>query len=310
MIPFIARRLLLLVPVLFGVTVFVFVLIHLAPGDPITAMLGVLPRSPEEVARLRHLLGLDESLPVQYLVWLGRVLQLDLGTSLYAHVPVAGLIAERLPTTIELAATSMLLSIVLGVSLGVICATRQGSWIDNVARLISVIGVSMPVFWLGMLLIIIFALFLRVLPPGGSVGQYGPIALLLPSLTLGAAFSAVILRLTRSSMLEILNADYIRTARAKGLPAREVEFRHALRNALIPVITVTGLQTGTLLSGAVLTETIFSLPGLGRLMTDAVGARDYPLVLGSVLAVATVFVLVNLVVDLLYAAVDPRIRYG
>lgn len=310
MIPFVARRLLLLVPVLFGVTVFVFVLIHLAPGDPITAMLGVLPRSPEEVTRLRHLLGLDQSLPVQYLVWLSRVVQLDLGTSLYAHAPVVDLIAQRLPTTISLAVTSMLLAIVLGLSLGVISATKQGTWVDNVARLVSVIGVSMPVFWLGMLLIIVFALVLRVLPPGGSIDEYGPIALLLPSLTLGAAFSAVILRLTRSSMLEILSADYIRTARSKGLLAREIQFRHALRNALIPVITVTGLQAGTLLSGAVLTETIFSLPGLGRLMTEAVGARDYPLVLGSVLAVSTVFVLVNLVVDVLYAVVDPRIRLG
>jgi ABC-type dipeptide/oligopeptide/nickel transport system permease component len=309
-IPFVARRLLLLVPVLFGVTVFVFVLIHLAPGDPITAMLGVLPRSPEEVTRLRHLLGLDQSLPVQYLVWLSRVVQLDLGTSLYAHAPVVDLIAQRLPTTISLAVTSMLLAIVLGLSLGVISATKQGTWVDNVARLVSVIGVSMPVFWLGMLLIIVFALVLRVLPPGGSIDEYGPIALLLPSLTLGAAFSAVILRLTRSSMLEILSADYIRTARSKGLLAREIQFRHALRNALIPVITVTGLQAGTLLSGAVLTETIFSLPGLGRLMTEAVGARDYPLVLGSVLAVSTVFVLVNLVVDVLYAVVDPRIRLG
>jgi ABC-type dipeptide/oligopeptide/nickel transport system permease component len=308
LLTFIARRLLLLVPVLLGVTILVFILIHMAPGDPITAMMGVTPRSAEEVARLRHLLGLDQPLPVQYLIWLGRVLHGDLGISLYAHVSVAALILERMPTTIALAVSSMLIAVTFGITFGVISATHQGSRIDNISRLVAVVGVSMPVFWLGMLLIIVFALVLGVLPPGGSIAEYGPIALLLPSLTLGAAFSAIILRLTRSSMLEVLHADFVRTARAKGLLPREVEFRHALRNALIPVITVTGLETGTLLSGAVLTETIFSLPGLGRLMTDAVGARDYPLVLGSVLAVSTVFVIINLIVDLLYAAVDPRIR--
>jgi ABC-type dipeptide/oligopeptide/nickel transport system permease component len=260
------------------------------------------------VARLRHLLGLDQPLAVQYFLWLGRVLTLDFGQSLYAHAPVTQLIVERMPTTIALAFCSTVLSVVLGVSFGVLSATHQGGWIDNVSRLVSVIGVSMPVFWLGMLLIILFALVIPIFPPGGSISQYGPIALVLPTITLGAAFSAIILRLTRASMLEVLNAEYVRTARAKGLRARDVAFRHALRNALIPVVTVTGLQTGTLLSGAVLTETIFSLPGLGRLMTDAVGARDYPLVLGSVLAVASLFVLVNLVVDILYAAVDPRIR--
>jgi peptide/nickel transport system permease protein len=303
---YIARRLLLLGPVLLGVTVLVFVLIRMAPGDPMTATLGIHP-NPANVARLRLELGLDQPLPVQYLAWLGRVLHGDLGNSLYAHAPVLDLVLQRLPTTIALTVSSVVLAMGIGIPFGVLAATR-GRLTDGLTRLVAVIGISMPVFWLGMILIICFSLVLRVVPAGGSIAQYGPVALLLPTITLGAAFAAVIVRLTRSSMLEVLGQDYIRTARAKGLARRDVEYRHALANALIPVVTVIGLQTGTLLSGAVLTETIFSLPGLGRLMADGVGARDYPLVLGIVLAVATLFVIVNLVVDVVYAVIDPRIR--
>jgi peptide/nickel transport system permease protein len=306
---YVARRLLVLLPVLLGVSVLVFVLIHLAPGDPITTMLGVHARTPGEAARLRHLLGLDQPLPVQYVKWLGRVVRGDFGDSLYAHVPVIDLIAERLPLTLELTLVSMVLSVAVGIPFGVLSATRKDSLIDNLGRVLAMVGVSMPVFWLGLLLIIVFALRLGVLPPGGSVADHGPVALVLPSVTLAASFTAIVVRLTRSSVLEVLGEDYVRTAHAKGLPPALVSYRHALSNALIPVVTVVGLQTGTLLSGAVLTETIFALPGLGRLMVDAVGARDYPLVLASVLFVAVVYVVLNLLVDVTYALLDPRVRY-
>lgn len=306
---FVLRRILLLFPVVFGVTVLVFLLVHLAPGDPVTSMLGLRPRA-EDVVRLRHALGLDQPLPVQYLLWLLRVAQGDLGRSLLVNQPVAEVIASRLPLTAELAVISMSIAVLIGVPLGVLSAVRRNSLLDNVGRVVAMLGVSMPVFWLGLLLIIVFSLFLGWLPAGGSPDDVGPAALVLPSITLGTAFAALIQRITRSSMLEVLEEDYIRTARAKGLPKRSVEYRHALKNALIPVVTVIGFSIGTLLSGAVLTETIFSLPGLGRLMTDAVLARDYPLVSGAVLVVAVIFVLINLAVDLIYAVLNPRIRYS
>jgi ABC-type dipeptide/oligopeptide/nickel transport system permease component len=203
----------------------------------------------------------------------------------------------------------MLIAGLIGVPLGVVSATRRNTMLDNAARIVAMLGVSMPVFWVGLLLIILFSLEWRLLPAGGSMDQYGPVALVLPSIALGGSFAGLIMRLSRSAMLEVLGNDYIRTARAKGLSPVTVDYRHALRNALIPVVTVLGFQTGVLLSGAVLTETIFSLPGLGRLLTDAVAARDYPLVLGSVLVVALIFVVLNLLVDLLYVVLDPRIRY-
>lgn len=303
------RRLVLLLPVLVGVTVVVFTLIHVAPGDPVMAMLGQQPKA-EDVARVRHDLGLDDPVPVQYLLWLSRAVRGDLGHSLLAGQNVSDLILQRSPTTIALAASSMAVAILIGIPIGILSATRRNSRLDNGSRAVAMLGVSMPVFWLGLLLIIVFALQLRLLPPGGSIAQYGPVALVLPAVALGASFAALIMRLSRSAMLEVLGLDYIRTARAKGLSPFAVEYRHALKNAAIPIVTVIGLQTGTLLSGAILTETVFALPGLGRLLNDAVNARDYPLVLGSVLVIALVFVLLNLLVDVLYVTLDPRIRYS
>ena len=306
---YILRRVVLVIPVVVGVTVVVFALIHAAPGDPVQAMLGENP-DPQVAALLRRDLGLDEPLPVQYVIWLGRVAQGDLGRSVFTREPVSKLILDRAPTTLGLAALSMTVAIAIGVPLGVLAATHKDGVFDNVSRMLAMLGVSMPVFWLGLVLIIVFALNLRVLPPGGSIDQHGPRALVLPAVALGTAFAALIMRLTRSAMLEVLGQDYIRTAHAKGLRRRSVHYRHALKAALIPVVTVIGFQTGTLLSGAVLTETVFSLPGLGRLLTSGIGARDYPLVLSSVLVVALIFVFVNLLVDVLYATLDPRIKYG
>jgi ABC-type dipeptide/oligopeptide/nickel transport system permease component len=303
------RRIVLLIPVFFGLSILVFLLLHLAPGDPVIAQLGLHP-TPETVARLRHELGLDDPLPVQYLVWLNRTLHGDLGQSLYAHAPVIDLIIQRFPTTLALTLSSITLALAVGLPLGVVSATHRDSVIDNVGRVLAIIGVSVPVFWLGFLLIIAFAVQLRIFPPGGSLNQYGPIALVLPTIALAASFVGVVVRFARAAMLEVLGQDYVRTARAKGLAPRAIEYRHALRNALIPLVTVVGLQVGVLVSGAVLTETVFSLPGLGLLMTNAVAARDYPLILGGVLAVAMLVVVVNLVVDLLYGALDPRIRFS
>lgn len=304
-----ARRILLGVPVLFGLSILVFLLIHLAPGDPVTAQLGIHATA-ETAARLRNSLGLNAPLPVQYALWLNRVVRLDLGTSLYAHAPVTELIAQRFPTTLALTVASILLSLVIGVPLGVVSATRRDEIVDNVGRVFSIIDVSIPVFWLGFLLILAFAIGIPAFPPGGSVSEYGPIALVLPSVTLGASFAGVVVRFTRAAMLEVLGEDYIRTAQAKGLSTFAVNYRHALANSLIPLVTVVGLQVGVLLSGAVLTETVFSLPGLGLLMVGAVAARDYPMILGTVLFVAVLVVLANLAVDLLYGVLDPRVRYG
>jgi peptide/nickel transport system permease protein len=303
-----ARRILLGVPVLFGLSILVFLLIHLAPGDPVTVQLGIHATA-ETAARLRNSLGLNAPLPVQYALWLSRVVRLDLGTSLYAHAPVTELIAQRFPTTLALTVASILLSLVIGVPLGVVSATRRDEIIDNVGRLFSIVDVSVPVFWLGFLLILAFAIAIPAFPPGGSPSEYGPIALVLPSVALGASFAGVVVRLTRAAMLEVLGEDYIRTAQAKGLSTFAVNYRHALGNSLIPLVTVVGLQVGVLLSGAVLTETVFSLPGLGLLMVGAVAARDYPMILGAVLFVAVLVVLVNLAVDLLYGVLDPRVRY-
>jgi peptide/nickel transport system permease protein len=306
---YIVRRVLFLIPVLFGLSVLVFLLIHLAPGDPVSSQLGI-HATPQTVARLRASLGLEKPLPVQYLLWLNRVIHGDLGTSLYAHAPVGDLIIQRFPTTLELTGASTGLALLVGIPLGVLSATHRDGLLDNVGRVLAIIGVSIPVFWLGFLLILAFAVSLPLFPPGGSISDYGPSALVLPSVTLGASFVGVVVRFTRASMLETLGQDYVRTARAKGLPEMAVNYRHALGNALIPLVTVVGLQVGLLLSGAVLTETVFSLPGLGLLMVDAVAARDYPLIMGSILVVAVLVVMVNLIVDLLYGVLDPRVRYG
>jgi len=297
----------LAVPVLLGCSVLVFLLIHFAPGDPITSLIGVYP-SVDQVAIMRHQLGLDQPLPIQYLLWLGRVLHGDLGTSLLTHTSVASSILQRLPTTLLLTAMSMAWALLIGITLGIASGFRRGGFIDTVSRVLSIIGISVPPFLAGIILILIFSVQLNLFPPGGSLDQYGLLALVLPSLALGIEYAAVVLRFTRASILEVLEQGYIRTARAKGLTPRAVEYRHAFGNALLPVLTVVGLRTGTLLSGALVTENVFSLPGLGTLLTGAIGLRDYPLVLGTTLVMAFMVVAVNLAVDLAYGLIDPRIK--
>ncbi|MCS7235796.1 MAG: ABC transporter permease [Armatimonadota bacterium] len=303
---YILRRLALAVPTLVGVTVVVFALIRLVPGDPARLVLG-LQASEEEVQRLRVQLGLDQPLPVQYVRFLGRLLQGDLGRSVVTGEPVAREIAARLPATVQLAVASTLVATAAGVAAGVVSATRQYSWLDYLVMTVALAGISLPVFWLGLMLMLLFSVHLRWLPAGG----YGtPAHLVLPTVTLAAFSVAIIARMTRSSLLEVLHQDYVRTAWAKGLGSRAVVLRHALKNALIPVVTVIGLQFGGLLGGAILTETVFAWPGMGRLLVGAIVARDYPVVQGAVLVFAALFTLVNLAVDVLYAYVDPRIHYG
>lgn len=312
---FLVRRLLLLVPVLMGVSVIVFLVLHLAPGDPAEIMLGA-QATQEDRLRLRAELGLDEPLHVQYVRWLGHVARGDLGRSLWMRRPVLGEVLVRLQATLILTGTALLLSSIGGVALGLLSATRPNSWLDRTSAVASLFGASMPVFWLGIVLMVIFSLTLGWLPASGMYAPYGGGDLLdlarhlvLPALTLAAASVTIVARLTRSAMLEVLGQDYIRTARAKGLVERRVVVRHALKNALVPIVTVIGVQAGYLLGGAVLTETVFAWPGVGTLMVQGILARDIPLVQGCVLVVALTFVLVNLTVDVLYAWLDPRIRY-
>jgi peptide/nickel transport system permease protein len=308
-IRYIARRLLLALPVLFGVSVIVFSIIRFAPGDPALMMISFEDYSEEQVEQIRHELGLDKPVPVQYWIWLRRVLRGDLGRSLFSHDPVSQLIVNRLPATTALAFGTMMVASAVSIPLGVVAAVRKDSWMDNVSRIAAMLGVSMPVFWLGLLLLIAFALKLRWLPPGGSIERFGPKAAILPWVTLGTSLAALLTRMVRSQMIEVLQEDYIRAARAKGLTERVVQFRHALKNAMLPVITVMGLQVGALLGGAVLTETIFDIPGLGRLLVDSLGVRDYPVIQGCILLITMIFVTTNLVVDVTYAFLDPRVRY-
>jgi len=305
---YIIRRVLFAIPVVLGVTVFVFCLIHVAPGDPVVLMLGKF-YDPSFAARERHALGLDRPLSVQYLMWLANIARGDLGRSITQSNDVAALVGQRLPTTMLLAVGAMAIALTIAIPLGVTAAIRAGRFADHVSRLAAMIGVSMPIFWLGLLLIIFFSLQLGWLPPGGSVDEFGWQALILPCLALGTSFAALAMRITRSSMLDVLREDYIRTARAKGVAGRRVVYFHALRNAMVPIITVVGLQFGTVLSGTVLTETVFNIPGMGRLLVEAISGRDYPLLQGTILVTSLLYVLVNLAVDILYAACDPRIRY-
>jgi peptide/nickel transport system permease protein len=304
---YVARRIFLLVPVLVGVTILVFGLIHLAPGDPVVVIMGA-DYNAAAADRLRQELGLDKPIWVQYSIWLSRIVQGDLGRSLFQNAPVGPLIVERVPLTLQLAISGMVVAILVGLPLGILAATKPNTIWDHIGRVIALIGVSMPVYWWGLLLLVAFAVQLRWFPAGGSPAEFGVRALVLPALALGTSFAALIARTTRSSLLEVFTQDYVRTARAKGLQERMVIMRHALSNALIPIITVIGLQFGTLLGGAVLTETIFSLPGVGRLMIDSITRRDYPVIQGCVLVIALGFVLVNLMTDLLYGLVDPRVR--
>ncbi len=312
---FLVRRLLLLVPVLMGVSVIVFLVLHLAPGDPAEIMLGPQATQVERM-RLRAELGLDDPLYLQYGRWMGHVVQGDLGRSLWMRRPVLGEVLVRFKATLLLTATALLISSIGGVALGILSATRPNSLLDRTSAVASLFGASMPVFWLGIVLMVLFSLTLGWLPASGMFAPYGGgdaldllRHLVLPALTLAAASVTIVARLTRAAMLEVLGQDFIRTARAKGLAERRVVVRHALKNALVPIVTVIGVQAGYLLGGAVLTETVFAWPGVGTLMVQGILARDIPLVQGCVLVVALTFVLVNLAVDMLYALLDPRIRY-
>ncbi len=305
MLSYVARRVLLAVPVLLGVATLVFVALRLVPGDPALIMAGeVAPR--EVVEEIRHRLGLDRSLFVQYGIFLHQLLRMDLGRSVRTHRPVALEIWDRFPATVELAGASMLIAITVGVAVGVISAARQYSLLDHACTVGALFGLSLPGFWQGLMLMWYFSVELRWFP---VVGRGTLSHLVLPAVTLGTGAIAMIARMTRSSMLEVLGQDYIRTARAKGLRERLVTLRHALRNAWIPVVTVVGLQFGALLGGAVITETVFAWPGVGRLMVDSISARDYPVVQGVVMLVAILFTFVNLGVDILYSFIDPRIRH-
>lgn len=305
MITYVARRALAAIPTLWGVATVVFVMARLLPGDPARVIAGVLA-SPEDVEHIRLQMGLDKPLAVQYLNFLGSLLHLDLGTSAHTNAPVVEEIGSRLPHTIELAVVALTIAITAGVLAGVVAAIRRNTPLDLLMSGLSVFGVSMPVYWLGLMMIIVFAIDLHALP---AAGADEPTSLVMPALTLALFSVGLIARMTRSSMLEVLGQDYVRTARAKGAPFRSVVFRHALRNALLPVITVIGLQFGALLGGAVVTETVFAWPGVGRLLVDSIFFRDYPVVQGLVLMFGTTFVVINLLVDLLYAYVDPRIHY-
>jgi len=310
---YIVRRLLTSIIVLFMVTLLVFGALHIIPGDPTTLMLGM--EATEEARRaLRHQLGLDLPVHIQYLTWLGKVLRGDLGQSLALKDDISKLLVQRLPTTIPLAVLTMLIAVVIALPAGVLSALKRSSKTDWLISMFAFAGLSLPNFWVGVLLILVFSLYLRVLPPGGYVSimddpAEGIRRLLMPAVALGAALAASLTRMTRSSMLEVMGQDYIKTARAKGLAERTVIVAHALRNALIPTVTVLGLQIGQLLGGALIIEEIFSLPGVGRLTIHAVYDRDFPLVQGAVLFIAMVFSMVNLLVDILYVYLDPRIHY-
>jgi peptide/nickel transport system permease protein len=305
MAAFLLRRLALTIPVVWIVVTLVFSLIHLVPGDPVAQMLGEgAPH--QEIQRLRQDLGLDRPVLDQYKSYIFGLLKGDMGTSFRNQQSVAQSIAARYPATIELAFAAVLVSLVLAIPAGVLSAVRRGSLIDKAIGVVSLFGVSLPNFALGPMLILLFSVVLGLLPVSGRGGIYH---LILPAITMGGALAAVTTRMVRASMLEEIGQDYIRTARAKGLPERVVLFRHAFRNSLLPVITILGLQAGALLAGAIITETVFAWPGLGRLTVQAINARDYPLLQGCILTISLSYILINLVTDAIYSIVDPRIRY-
>jgi peptide/nickel transport system permease protein len=306
MLSYLAQRLAGAVLVVFGVISIVFLLIHLIPGDPVEIMLGEAASATDREA-LRVALGLDQPVMRQFMQYLHGLLQFDLGTSLQSRRPVTDLLLERLPATLLLAGVTLAVTLALALPLGVFAAVRRGSHWDDGAMAFSMLGVSIPNFWLGPLLILVFSLWLGWLPVSGREGVG---SVVLPALTLGTGLTAVLSRMVRSSMLEVLGEDYIRTARAKGLPPHRVILHHGLRNALLPVITLLGLQLGALLAGAVITETVFSWPGIGLLTIEAIQSRDYPVVQACVLLISVGYVLVNLLTDIAYAWSDPRIRLG
>ena len=313
MTKYIIRRLLLAIPTLLGVSFLVFWSIRLVPGDPAIALAGELA-TPELVAQVREQLGLDQPLLVQYGIYLSRIVQGDMGRSVRSRLPVTEEIQLRLPRTLTLAAVSLAGAFLIGLPIGIASATRPNSWFDAGSMIFALLGVSMPIFWLGLMLMIFFAVLLPqwlglsgpLLPPTGS-GTWQH--LVMPVMALAANSMAIQARMTRACMMEVLRQDYVRTARAKGQSERLVIYYHALRNAMLPIVTIIGLQFGTLLGGAVLTETVFAWPGIGRLLVDSIGFRDYPVIQGTVLVIAAGFVLTNLLVDILYAYLDPRIQY-
>lgn len=330
---YIARRLLLAVPTLLGVSLLVFLFIHLIPGDPAQALLGERA-NPAALAEVRHTMGLDKPLYVQYGLFMGQILRGDLGKSLISNMSVGEDLATHFPATIELSLVAMVVAVLVGVPVGILAATRRNSIFDHASMVVVLFGVSMPIFWLGLMMIWLFSLVLGWLPVSGRMDvavDFVPITnffildslitgnwaalwntlthLILPAVALGTIPMAIIARMTRSAMLDVLSQDYVRTAWSKGLAERAVIVGHALKNALIPVVTIIGLQFGSLLSGAVMTETIFSWPGIGKLIYEAIMNRDFPVLQGSLLLVATAFVLINLVVDILYAYLNPQIHY-
>ena len=307
------RRLVATIPVMGVVAIAVFALLHVTPGDPAVIIAGDYATT-DDIARIRTRLGLDQPFHAQVAIWLGRIVRGDLGTSIFSGLPVATLIGQRAATTIWLTLFAMLISVGIGVPIGVVAAWRRGSWLDRAVMVFAVSGFSMPTFWLGFILVYVFAISAGWLPVQG----YHPIAdglwpflshLILPALTLSVVYMALIARMTRASMLGVLDEDYIRTAFAKGLAPRNVLVRHALKNASLPVVTIIGLGFALLIGGAVVTESVFALPGLGRLTVDAIVRRDYPVIQGVLLVVSGVYVLINLIVDVLYVVLDPRIRY-
>src|SRR5919205_2632591 len=306
MLHYVLRRLVAAVPTLLGVSLVVFMMVRLLPGDPARMVAGLLA-SESDVDNIRHQLGLDQPAPVQYAAFLARLAHFDLGTSVRSGQPVLSEVMARLPWTAELAATSIAVAAALGMSLGAIAALHHNRRLDVLLSAGMLLGVSVPVYWLGLMLIVVFAIRLHWLPAAGS---QDPGAWVLPTLTLAAFSVALIARMTRSTILEVMRADYVRTAHAKGLVDGAVVYGHTLRNALLPVVTVVGHQFGTLLGGAVLTETVFGWPGMGQLLVDALFARDYPVVQGIVLTFSALFILVNLGVDVLYGYIDPRIHYS
>jgi peptide/nickel transport system permease protein len=314
MTAYILRRLVMLVPVLIVVGVVVFGLVHLTPGDPAAVILGDRA-TPEDIARLRTQLGLNDPLPVQFVRWFGNVLRLDFGESIFLGEPVTQALLNRVQPTVLLTLYALSIQVLIGIPAGVFAAVRYNSPLDRALTVMAISGSAIPTFFLGILLILIFAVRLRWLPSGGYV-PFGedPAAhfkgMLLPAFALGFSAAGLLARLVRSSMLDVLREDYVRTAFAKGLPEQLVIVRHALRNALIPALTVIGISIGALLGGAVVTETVFTIPGMGRLVVQSIARRDYPVIQGAIIAIAMTYVLVNLVVDVLYVYIDPRVRLG
>jgi peptide/nickel transport system permease protein len=305
MVQFLLRRIVLMIPLLLGVSLVTFLMIHLVPGDPVVTLMGTAVNGAAGLQQERHELGLDQPLPVQYLHYLGNVLHGNLGTSIRSGRPVLAEIGDRLPATLELTLAAMAIAIVLGVGIGTLAAATRSRLLAGTVMLISTLGISLPTFWLGLLLIYIFALNLRWFPVLGNTSFNG---LVLPAITLGLPAAAVLARVTRGGLMEVLRQDYIRTARAKGLRRVRVVLRHGLRNGLIVVLTIAGLQFGGLLAGSIIVESVFSRPGLGSFVVNAILNSDYPVVQGVVLIFAVVYVVINTMLDVLYGIVNPRIR--